>query len=369
MMVYILVGGMRSVALADVIQGSLLLTGMLVAGFVAISALGGVREYFASLAKLPPEALSLPGATGRFTAWGMMTLIVFASLASMIQPAQWMRYYAARSTQALKRTALIFSILLPICYLFGVMLVGLGARALYPPTVVTTEVGAEIRGHAEVEQADQALIAVLRNHGPEVLGPAGAIIVAVIMIAILAASMSTADSNLHALSAVLTRDVYDRFLRPKASQRERAWVGRIVIVAAALLALALVQIGEHKKEFAPLKMIVEMQIVAMAFSCQVLPVTIDMLFIRRGTRAGAVCGMLAGLIVVLLFTPVPGLLLGRGLGVEVASAANYLKRLLDVSCWGFVVNTAVFVLVSAVTRRPDPKRVAEMARIMQRDNG
>ena len=111
-----------------------------------------------------------------------------------------------------------------------------------------------------------------------------------------------------------------------------------------------------------------MQIVAMAFSCQVLPVTIDMLFIRRGTRAGAVCGMLAGLIVVLFFTPVPGLLFGKGLGVEVATAANYLKRLLDVSCWGFVVNTAVFILVSAVTRRPDPKRVAEMAQIMQEEN-
>ena len=368
MMVYILVGGMRSVALADVIQGSLLLTRMLVAGFVAISALDGVGSYFASLAELPPEALSLPGATGRFTAWGMMTLIVFASLASMIQPAQWMRYYAARSTQALKRTALIFSILLPICYLCGVMLVGLGARALYPPTVVTTAVGEKIEGHVEVGQPDQALIAVLRNHGPEVLGPAGAIIVAVIMIAILAASMSTADSNLHALSAVLTRDVYDRFLRPKASQRERAWVGRIVIVAAALFALWLVQVGERSEKFAPLKMIVEMQIVAMAFSCQVLPVTIDMLFVRRGTRAGAVCGMLAGLIVVLLFTPVPGLLLGNGLGEEVASAADYLKRLLDISCWGFVVNTAVFILVSAVTRRPDPERVAEMARIMRKDN-
>lgn len=369
MLVYILVGGMRSVALADVIQGSLLLTGMLVAGFVAISALGGVSDYFASLAELPPEALSLPGATDRFTAWGMMTLIVFASLASMIQPAQWMRYYAARSTQALKRTALIFSILLPICYLCGVMLVGLGARALYPPTVVTTEVGEKIEGHFEVGQPDQALIAVLRNHGPEVLGPAGAIIVAVIMIAILAASMSTADSNLHALSAVLTRDVYDRFLRPKASQRERAWVGRIVIVAAALFALWLVQVGERNEKFAPLKMIVEMQIVAMAFSCQVLPVTIDMLFVRRGTRAGAVCGMVAGLIVVLLFTPVPGLLLGKGLGEDVASAADYLKRLLDISCWGFVVNTAVFILVSAVTRPPDPKRVAEMARIMQEESG
>ncbi len=365
MLIYILVGGMRSVALADVVQGSLLLTGMLVAGYATISALGGVRGYFNSLADLPPEALSLPGATGRYTVWSLMTVCIFAALASMIQPAQWMRYYAASSTKALKRSALIFSIVLPICYLAGVMLVGLGARALYPPHMA----GGELQPHAEVGRWDQALIAVLRNHGLEVLGPAGGVIVAVIMIAILAASMSTADSNLHALSAVLTRDIYDRFLRPKASQRERAWIGRIVIIAAALLALWLVQVGEHNKDFAPLKMIVEMQFVAMAFSCQVLPVTIDMLFIRRGTRAGAICGMVAGLMVVLLFTPAPGLLFGQGVGEDVASAADYLKRLFDIGFCGFAVNVAVFVLVSAVTRRPDSKRVAEMARIMQKDSG
>lgn len=365
MMMYILVGGMRSVALADVIQGSLLLTGMLVAGYAAISALGGIRGYVAALAKLPPEALSLPGATGRYTAWSLMTICIFAALASMIQPAQWMRYYAARSTQALKRTALVFSIVLPICYLFGVMLVGLGARALYPPHMA----GGKLVAHADVGRWDQALIAVLGNHGLDVLGPAGAVIIAVIMIAILAASMSTADSNLHALSAVLTRDVYDRFLRPKASQRERAWVGRIVIVAAALVALSLVQIGERNENFAPLKMILEMQFVAMAFSCQVLPVTLDMLFVRRGTRAGAICGMIAGLMVVLLFTPAPGLLFGKDLGDQAAGAADYLKRLFDIGFCGFAVNVAVFALVSTVTRRPDPERVAEMVRIMQRDSG
>jgi len=365
MMIYILVGGMRSVALADVIQGSLLLVGMLVAGYAAISALGGMRDYFAALAELPPEALSLPGATGRYTALGLLTVCVFASLASMIQPAQWMRYYAARSSQTLKRSALIFSIVLPVCFLFGVMLVGLGARALYPPEMV----GGELVPHGEVGRWDQALIAVLRNHGLEVLGPAGGIIVAVIMIAILAASMSTADSNLHALSAVVTRDVYDRFIRPKASQWERAWVGRIVIVAASLLALYLVQVGEHDKNFAPLKMIVEMQFVAMAFSCQVLPVTIDMLFLRRGTRAGAVGGMLAGLLVVLLFTPAPQLLMGKDLGQPVADAAGYLKRLFDIGFCGLVVNVSVFAVLSAVTRRPDPNRVAEFARIMQEEDG
>ena len=47
-----------------------------------------------------------------------------------------------------------------------------------------------------------------------------------ILIAVLAASMSTADSNLHALSAVLTR-IYDKYLRPKASEREKLGLGEL----------------------------------------------------------------------------------------------------------------------------------------------
>ena len=292
MTIYILVGGMRSVGLADVVQGSLLLIGMLVAGYTTVAALGGPSSYFKAISQLPPEALSLPGATGRYTIWSLLTICVFAPLASMVQPAQWIRFCAARSTQTLKRTALVFSLVLPLCYLLGVMPVGLGARVLYPPSVAPQAVASETTGstppvrelvpHEEVGRWDQTLIAVLRDHGLRVLGPPGALIIAVLLIAILAASMSTADSNLHALSAVLTRDVYDRFFRPRASERERAWVGRIVIVAGSLIALALVQVGERNQDFAPLRMIIEMQFVAMAFSCQLLPVVIDMLFLRRG---------------------------------------------------------------------------------------
>jgi Na+/proline symporter len=280
----------------------------------------------------------------------------------MIQPAQWMRYYAARSTNALKRSALLFALLLPICFLFGVMLVGLGARALYPPEVVD----GQIIAHDVVGSHDQALIAVLRNYGPQMFGAAGAVVVSLILMAVLAASMSTADSNLHALSAVVTRDVYDRFLRPGASQKERAWVGRLVIIAAAFLALWLVRVGERNPDFAPLKMIIEMLYVAMAFSCQVLPVTIDMLFVRRGTKAGAICGMAAGLVTVLCFTPAPQLLLGSHLPVAFDDSVNWLKRLFDLGFIGFAVNAVVFIGVSAFTQPLAAERVREFATLMDK---
>ncbi|MBT6147450.1 MAG: hypothetical protein HOH74_18580, partial [Gemmatimonadetes bacterium] len=96
-MVYVAVGGMRSVAWTDVLQGGLLVAGMLLAGIAVVNVLGGPGPFFAAVAKLPPKSLSAPGTTGRWTPELLFTASLFASLGSMIQPAQWMRFYAARS--------------------------------------------------------------------------------------------------------------------------------------------------------------------------------------------------------------------------------------------------------------------------------
>lgn len=382
-MLYIIVGGMRSVAWTDVIQGGLLLAGMLIAGLATVVALGGIGDYFNRVStELPKHALSVPGTSGTWTPWKMMTICMFASLGSMIQPAQWMRYYAARSVNALRRSALIFAVVLTGCFLFGVMLVGLGGRVLYPPTekVVTQQtIGdthdsvelkskIEVTPHEKVKRNDQILVTVLNDHAPKMLGDTLApILISIILVAILAASMSTADSNLHALSGVLTRDVYDRFIRRDASQSERTWVGRILIVVVTLLAVWLVRVGDQNPEFKPLKMIVEMGLLAIAFSTQLLPATIDILFVRRASRIGIICGILAGLAVVLMFTPVLSMMAGGTPGGDkLLGHVGDLKKLLDVGFCGLVVNTAVCIIISLFTRKPDTERKQEFENIMRR---
>ena len=117
------------------------------------------------------------------------------------------------------------------------LLVGLGGQVLYPLVddageYRTTETGA-VLPHPDVGttpgEFDQILVVVLKNHLPELMGPSGVILATLILVAIMAAAMSTADSNLHALSALITHDVYDQFVRPQASQQERTWVGRALI--------------------------------------------------------------------------------------------------------------------------------------------
>ena len=335
---YVLLGGMRSVAWSDVIQGTLMILGIFVTCVATVSAMGGISGYLEKVSALPAEALSVPGVSNSYPPFKLMTLALFAGAASLVQPGQWIRFYAARSRATLRRSALVFSVVLPLA-LMASMLVGLGGRALYPPQVVDGELAA----HAAIGSNDRVVLQLMEDHIPELLGGFGVVVLSLITVGVVAATMSTADSNLHALAAVITRDVYDRFVRPQASERERAWVGRAVIVVVALLALWLVRHGNADPDFKPVKMIADLMFVAMAFSAQLLPATVDVLWLKRGSAAGAAWGMAAGLATVFCFTPFVAWDGGRD-----------ISRNLDVGFVGMVINVAVFV---AVTRlRPAPGR-------------
>ncbi|UCH09442.1 MAG: sodium:solute symporter family protein [Fidelibacterota bacterium] len=359
-MIYIMVGGMRSVSWTDVIQGALLIGGMLLAGLATVAALGGIGGFFEKVSHLPPRSLAVPGVTGSWTAWKLFTVVTFAALGSIIQPAQWIRFYSARSTNTLRRSALIFGTVLTISYLFGVMLVGLGGQSLFP---IVNEAGhyltnasGQLIPHPAVgsgpQDFDKILVVVLKSTLPSLLGPAGVFMTALFLMAIMGASMSTADSNLHALSAVVTRDVYGRYIRPGASQRERTWVGRSIIAIATVLALILIFIGRTSEHFNPVAMIAQMALLAISFATQLLPLTVDMLFLNRGSRAGAVAGLITGLAIVFAFTPFFGMLAGE------VSVINTLRNALDTGAVGLIGNVAVFAIVSAFTRRLDEGHVA-----------
>ena len=352
-MVYIMIGGMRSVAWTDVVQGGLLVGGMLLAGAATIWVLGGPGPFFAAVAQLPPRSLSAPGTSGRWTPEILFTASLFASLGSMIQPAQWMRFYAARSTAVLRRSALIFAAVLTLCFFFGVMLVGLGGQVLYPLTdssgAYLIDDAGKVLPHPAVGQTagefDQILVVVLKNHLPELLGSFGAILAALVLVAIMAAAMSTADSNLHALSALITQDIYEPFVRPQASQRERTWVGRLIIAIVTSLALLLVIIG-RQSEHNPLSMIVVLGLLAISFSTQLLPLTIDMLYLRRGTRQGASAGLCVGIATVFLFSPFFPMLAGD----TFADLLGQARTMIDAGAWGLCANILTFAVVSYFTR-------------------
>jgi len=351
-MAYVLVGGMRSVAWTDVIQGILLLSGMIVAGLATLAYFGGPSGYFDEVSALPAKALSAPGNSNKWNPGMLFTICAFSSLGAIIQPGQWMRFYAAKNSNALRRSALVFAIILPICFLFGIMIVALGGQVLFPPEITSDGVMPHPAVGTKSSEVDQIVIAMIQTVLPEMLGiTLGTVMVTLILIAVLAASMSTADSNLHALSAVLTRDVYDRYIRPKSGERERTWAGRIVIVVATLAAVGLVEWSEGAKAFNPLELISQLMLLAIAFSSQLLPVAIDVLFLNKGTRQGAIAGLVAGIGIVVLFTAKPEWSFG-------------ITKVIHVSAVGAGMNALIFAFVSRFTKKVPQKRIDEFRNIM-----
>jgi len=335
-MLYVLVGGMRSVAWTDVIQGVLLLSAMLVSGLAIFYALDGPANYFEKISQLDGRFLTMPAFGERFNATSALTFCLFASLASVIQPSQWMRFYSAKSRDTLRKTSIIFATVLPLCFLAGVFLVGLGGQVLYPAS--------SAEATASLARPDQIVIAVISQTLPDLFGTFGVFAVTLILVAVMAASMSTADSALHALSGIVTRDIY-KPLRPESTESERTWVGRAVIVAATLTSAIIA----HQLADTPfLSTIAQFFFLAMAFSAQLLPITIDMLFLKKGSARGAICGLAAGLLTVCLFPGISPLLLGEDAGI--VKITSQIKSHVDVGMCGVLVNTLVFIGIDRLTR-------------------
>ena len=124
-------------------------------------------------------------------------------------------------------------------------------------------------------------------------------IAGVFLAAILAAIMSTADSQLIVSTSALTEDLYRPFLRPQASERELVWVGRAGVIVIALIALLLGRDPESRV----------LDIVAYAwagFGAGFGPIMLLSLTWSRMTRNGALAGMVAGAATVVLWANLEG---------------------------------------------------------------
>ncbi|MBO5869411.1 MAG: sodium:proline symporter, partial [Clostridia bacterium] len=115
-------------------------------------------------------------------------------------------------------------------------------------------------------------------------------IAGILMSAIIAASMSTADSQLLVASSSFTSDIYKPILRKNASDKETLWVGRGVVLVVAVIAYF---IAISKAEGAQAIMNLVENAWA-GFGSAFGPVVILSLFWRRFTYKGALAGVIAG---------------------------------------------------------------------------
>lgn len=204
---YTFLGGFSAVCWTDFFQGMLMLAALLIAPIFALIVIkgGGAAE---SVADLPANYWNL------FSSWKDIVSGLGWGLGYFGMPHIIVRFMSVRSDKDLKKSAKI----------------GITWNVL----IVIFSVAAGCIGHlllGEISDSSTVFIQMVRMLFP-------ALISGVLLSAILAASMSTADSQLLASASAFASDVYKPvFRKGKAGDKEMLWAGRFVVLAISVIAV------------------------------------------------------------------------------------------------------------------------------------
>ena len=262
--VYETVGGMRAVAWTDCIQGIMLLVGLVGLLLAVVPTPAHLGELTAAVAAAAPEKVAVPG-------WDVsrnwFSTILLIGLSGAVYPHAIQRIYAARDAATLKR-AFSIMIFLPLVTTGVMFIVGILAIA-------------ELGSIADADQVIPALLTAWAGRSVLLY-----ILSVVVITAVVAAVMSTADSVLLSLSSILAKDIVGAMLLRGAPEAQLTRIGKRLswAVVAVLVAIAL----------APRVTLWGLTEIKMEILAQVAPLFILGVSWRRLTTAAAFTGILAG---------------------------------------------------------------------------
>jgi sodium/proline symporter len=304
---YTLFGGFLAVSWTDFVQGMIMFIALILVPVVTLFHTGGVGDTFTTIKNIDPNLLDLWKGTSFL---GIISLFAWG-LGYFGQPHIIVRFMAISSVKEMKNARrigmgwMIFSVV-------GAMLTGLFGIAYF------SEHGPKL-GDPET---------VFVKLGEILFHP---LITGFLLSAILAAIMSTISSQLLVTSSSLTEDLYKVLFRRSASDKELVFVGRLSVLIVALVASALA----YTKNDTILNLV---GYAWAGFGASFGPVILLSLFWRRMTKWGALAGMVAGAMTVILWTQ-----------------SAYLKNLLYEMIPGFAASLAAIVIVSLLTKAPEGK--------------
>ncbi|WP_373036743.1 sodium/proline symporter PutP [Sulfurimonas sp.] len=272
---YTFLGGYNAVSWTDFIQGILMMLALVVTPIVVIIDIGGINEALLIIERVKEANLSLFHGSSivaiiSLLAWG---------LGYFGQPHILVRFMSIRHEDEMQRAKHIGMTWMGISIL-GSLSVGFFGFAY----VVANGVALE-----DSEKIFITLSQLLFN--PWIAG--------FLLAAILAAIMSTIDSQLLVSSSVLTRDIYHAIIKKDASDKELVWVGRSTVVIIALIAL---YISTDRNSS-----VLELVSYAWAgFGASFGPLVILSLYHKGITKHGAIAGMVTGALVVIVYKQLEG---------------------------------------------------------------
>lgn len=305
-LLYVLIGGAGGVVLLDAIQAVILLVGIVVAAWIAIVPVGGVQALFTQVIHQMPELLSRPGPKGTYTDKYWMMQFIVLPFGIWFCPHVWMKSLMAKDEDALAKSAISIPVSQILIYGFATLFIGLAGHLLLQPE----QVGA----------ADNILPLLMTTRSKW-------FIAALVMAAAIAAGISTINAMLLVSSQIVSQDLILMNGKGRISETKNMILSRtIVFTIAAICGIMALKPPETLVQI--------VQDVAYTGLAQLAPAFLLGMYWKDCTRAGAACGMTAG--IVILF------------GTRFMNAAPFGW---PGFMWGFFTNILLTVLISLMTRQ------------------
>ena len=302
---YTFLGGFSAVCWTDFFQGLLIFGGMLIAPVFAVAMLGSKGS-----AEMPDGYFNL------MTSWQDIVSGLAWGLGYFGMPHIIIRFMSIRSQKEMKKSAAIGITWTVFIVIFAAAIGVIGRMFL---------------GYDEaIDKNSLVFITMVRKIFPGVVS-------GILLSAVLAASMSTADSQLLSAASSFASDVYKPvFRKSKASDKEMLWVGRFVVLAVSIAALI---IASNPNSGSIMGLVTNAWGL---FGAALGPSIILSLFWRRFNFKGAIAGISVGAIVDILW-------------IIFLSSSTGLYELFP----GFVCGMIAAVIVTLCTKKPS-KEVEEL---------
>lgn len=325
-LVYTFLGGFLAVCTTDFIQGMLMLVALLVVPIVAWGYISG--DFTNLLAQSGVDSNSFLSLTHNgdhpITAIEIISNLAWG-LGYCGMPHILIRFMAIKNEKELKKSSVI-AIVWVVLSLTLAVVIGIVGRAFLLPVVLGETAGAATAESVFIEMIKKVFTDILPL--PFVGG--------IFLCGVLAAIMSTADSQLLVCSSSVSADIYKDIFNPKASDDKVLKIGRITTIVVALLAIVIAWNPDSSV----------MTLVSDAWAglgSAFGPLVVMSLFWKRTNLQGAVAGLVSGAATVIIWDYLPLV------GGQTIYAATGLYSLVV----GFAISLVCIVVVSLATKAPE----------------
>ena len=295
---YVIMGGLKGVMYADALQGAIMLFGICSLIFFTYFRLGGIVSAHEQLTALAPRAIEIFGARGH-TGWTSMpefgsqywwvlvsTIVMGVGIGVLAQPQLAVRFMTVKSGMELNRAVLVGGVSI-FLLTGGAFTVGALANVYF------FEEGGQIALFAANRDVEQIIPEFIKRFMPFWLGD-------VFFVTLMAAAMSTASSQFHAMGTSVGRDIFESFSKDHTSKASilatRAGIF-LTLVVSVLLAYILPVHFESGIAIVARGTAIFFGLCAATF----LPMYVGGLYFRRITKSAAIWGAIIGFVVSLFW--------------------------------------------------------------------